>query len=280
MIEAVESLARGGALHDMIGMVGVAIYLGAYAAMQLGVLKGQTFTFATLNILAPTLVLISLSRNFNLAAAAIQFAWITISAVGIARLVAIRCRNRLAGDEAELAVALVPGLPDHRARILLSLGRHRQAGPGAVLATQDEPVAALTYVISGTCDVERDGMSVTTIGPGSLVGETGYLSGAPASATVRAIGAVRLFSFDAVALRQALSRNPDIAAALERAVAGVLRRRLVTATQELARVRHSLSNVPASDRASTPPSSRDAWDQIPLFSTREVDSDAAAFEKG
>jgi CRP-like cAMP-binding protein len=267
MIEAVEGLARGDGMHDAIGMVGVAIYLGAYAAMQLGALKGQTFTFATLNILAPTLVLISLSRDFNLAAAAIQFAWITISAVGIARLVAIRCRNRFTVEETELAVALVPGLPAHRARILLSLGQHRQAGRGDVLATQDEPVAALDYVISGACDVERDDMAVTTIGPGSLIGETGYLSGEPASATVRAIGEVRLFSFDVHALRKALGKNPDIAAALERTVAGVLRRRLVAATQDLAQMQRNLSHLPELGGTSpSPPSPRS--DSIPSHSKR------------
>ena len=227
---------------DLLGMAGVLAYLGSYAALQTGLLKGQTYTYAALNILAASLVLISLSRDFNLAAAAIQVSWIAISVAGIARLIFICYRTIFTPEEGIVVRALAPDLPKHRARKLISLGQWRRAGPGDVLLQQGEPVACLDYLIEGTCEVERDGALIARIGPDSLVGEMGYLSGEPASATVRAIDPLRYFSFDADRLRAAMQRNPDLASALERSVARVLRARLSAATDEICLLRRALAS--------------------------------------
>ena len=44
----------------LIGFAGVAVYLGAYLALQLGVLAGQSYAYAGFNILAAACVLVSL----------------------------------------------------------------------------------------------------------------------------------------------------------------------------------------------------------------------------
>lgn len=227
---------------DILGMAGVAAYLGSYAALQTGLLKGQTYTYAALNILAASLVLVSLSRDFNLAAAAIQVSWIAISAAGIARLLFIHCRTTFTDEEAVVVRALVPDLPKHRARKLVSLGRWRRADACNVLLRQGEPVLRLDLLIEGSCEVDRDGALIARIGPGSLVGEMGYLSGEPASATVRAIEPVRYFSFDADRLRATMQRNPDLASALERSVARVLRQRLSAATNDICLLRQAAAS--------------------------------------
>lgn len=224
---------------DVLGMAGVAVYLGSYAALQTGLLKGQTYTYAALNILAASLVLVSLSRDFNLAAAAIQVSWIAISAAGIARLIFIHCRTTFTDEEAHVVQALVPDLPRHRARRLISLGRWCRAQPRDVLLRQGAPVECLDFLIEGRCEVERDGALIARIGPDCLVGEMGYLSGEPASATVRAIEPVRYVSFDADRLRAEMLRNPDLASALERSVARVLRARLSAATDDICLLRQA-----------------------------------------
>ncbi len=48
-----------------LGMLGVVIYVGSYAAMQLGFVKGQSYTYSILNTAAPALVLLSLMDQFN-----------------------------------------------------------------------------------------------------------------------------------------------------------------------------------------------------------------------
>ncbi len=75
-------------LFDLVGMFGVLFYIGSYAALQLGRLDGNSLAYSLLNGCAASLVLISLTRNFNLASAVIQILWITISLVGIWRCMA------------------------------------------------------------------------------------------------------------------------------------------------------------------------------------------------
>jgi hypothetical protein len=56
---------------DGVGALGVVLYIGSYAAMQLGFVRGQSYIYAILNA-AAACVLMSLSDQFNLSAAAIQ----------------------------------------------------------------------------------------------------------------------------------------------------------------------------------------------------------------
>ena len=65
-----------------IGIFGAGVYLGSYALLQLGMLKGDSYTYSVLNILAPSCVMISLLTAFNMSSAIIQTSWIIISIVG------------------------------------------------------------------------------------------------------------------------------------------------------------------------------------------------------
>lgn len=230
-------------VFDSLGIAGVMAYLGSYAALQIGLLKGQSYSYATLNILAASLVLISLSRDFNLAAAAIQVSWIAISGAGIVRLLVIGQQATFTEGEFVVVKALAPDLPKHRARKLVSLGQWCNASPGETLARQGEPIVSLDLMVEGNCVVERDGAEIATIGPDSLIGEMGYLTGDVASASVRTLGPVRYFSFDAAHLRAIMDRNPDIASALERSVARVLRNRLSAATDDICQLLRSVKSI-------------------------------------
>lgn len=61
----------GLSLFDWAGFVGLAAYLGSYAALQLGFLNGQGYPYALLNTLAAACVLLSLIEAFNLSSALI-----------------------------------------------------------------------------------------------------------------------------------------------------------------------------------------------------------------
>jgi len=79
---------------ELIGIVGFVFYMLAYTLLQLGKVAGQSYAYILLNMLGASLVLVSLSNQFNLASALIQISWIVISAVGLARLwAASRRRN-------------------------------------------------------------------------------------------------------------------------------------------------------------------------------------------
>jgi hypothetical protein len=226
------SLFASGA-PDVLGLIGLALYLGSYLALQLGLIRGDGYAYPILNLLAAAGILASLLEAFNLYAAVGEIAWIAISVVGILRLYLVR-RLRLTKEEAAAVAVLAPGLARDRARRLLRLGTWVDADPGRVLAVEGRPVEALTFVAGGRCAIEVGGVPVAAIGTGGVVGEMTVLTGAPATATVVVEVPGRLLVIEAQALRSFLARNGDIQLELERTFAGDLRRKLALTTRALA----------------------------------------------
>lgn len=70
---------------DFIGCVGAVMVLFAYAFLQMGKIKVESFMYSFLNLIAAFMILISLFYAWNLAAALIEIAWIGISAYGVMR---------------------------------------------------------------------------------------------------------------------------------------------------------------------------------------------------
>ena len=80
--------------YDVVGLLGVVFYVASYSALQFGKLDGNSAFYCILNGLAATLVLISLSKDFNLASAIIQIVWITVSLCGLFRFWKNRSASR------------------------------------------------------------------------------------------------------------------------------------------------------------------------------------------
>jgi hypothetical protein len=72
-------------IHDVVGFVGVALIVGAYAALQLGPLRPDSPSYPALNAVGAALILISLMYAFNAAAFAVEIFWLAISALGLLR---------------------------------------------------------------------------------------------------------------------------------------------------------------------------------------------------
>ena len=81
-------------IFEIAGFMGVALYLGSYAALQLQLLDCNGIKYPFLNFLAASCVLISLSESFNMSSALIQISWIAISSYGIARLLIQRMKKQ------------------------------------------------------------------------------------------------------------------------------------------------------------------------------------------
>lgn len=71
---------------DLVGMVGVAFVLGTYALLQAGRMTAEGRPYSAFNAAGAALILVSLSRNFNLASFMIESAWLLISLYGLWRL--------------------------------------------------------------------------------------------------------------------------------------------------------------------------------------------------
>ncbi len=77
------SVADLDLVYRIAGLVGFFFYMSSFAALQFKWLDGQGLTYSLMNIAAASLVLISLTNEFNLASALIQVSWIVIGCVGL-----------------------------------------------------------------------------------------------------------------------------------------------------------------------------------------------------
>ena len=73
-----------------IGVLGFLTYVTNYFALSLRLLTSEHLTFFVLNIAAASMVMVSLTQEFNLASALIQGFWIVIGVIAVS----LRLRRR------------------------------------------------------------------------------------------------------------------------------------------------------------------------------------------
>jgi len=76
--------------YDVVGTLGVAMIVVAFAAVQSGRLATKRLSYSLLNLVGASLILISLLYNFNLASMIIEVFWILISVWGIVNWIRAR----------------------------------------------------------------------------------------------------------------------------------------------------------------------------------------------
>jgi hypothetical protein len=81
-------------LFDVAGLVGVALILAGYAAATMWRLHPKSAASLLINFLGASLILLSLTRAFNLSAAIVEAAWALIALVGLVRLGVARLAKR------------------------------------------------------------------------------------------------------------------------------------------------------------------------------------------
>jgi CRP-like cAMP-binding protein len=221
---------------DMIGIIGVIGYVGAYLTLQLGLIKGDGYLFPSVNLVAALAVLASLTRDFNPFSVSIEICWAVISLIGIVRIYVVHRFINLSEEEAEVARRIVPSLKKDMARKLLRLGKFVDVDEGYLLTSQGQPVANFAMIMGGICQIERGSRPIATISAGAMVGELTLSNGAPATATVHAVGPGRLFLIGRSMLWGFLQQNPEAMADMERSIAGDLRVKLADTTVRLSGV--------------------------------------------
>ncbi len=89
----------GNNFYDVIGLLGVLFYVASYSALQFGKLDGNSIYYCVLNGIAASLVLVSLTKDFNLASAIIQIVWISVSLCGLVRFWKRRMVSRVSRQQ-------------------------------------------------------------------------------------------------------------------------------------------------------------------------------------
>ena len=77
---------------DLAGLVGVVLILGAYAGAQVRRLDPVRPASLLMNLAGASLVMLSLTQRFNLAAFIMELAWALVALYGLARLAFSRGR--------------------------------------------------------------------------------------------------------------------------------------------------------------------------------------------
>lgn len=226
-----ESFATAQILN-VAGLAGVVLYLGSYSLLQLGLLSGNGYAYALLNLCAASLVLLSLTVAFNLSSAIIQISWILISIFGIARLVWISRTVRFSPEERRFLQSVFPDMPTPVARRFLDRGNWIDADEGVVILTEGDPVLNLYYLASGEVQVTSGGQIIGTVEHG-LLGEMNVISAGPASATAKVRAPARLFAISGSILRRMVLRDPEFRVLLENGMGRDTGRKLISANQRL-----------------------------------------------
>ena len=71
---------------DIAGLIGVTLILAGYAAATAGRLHPKGAPSLALNFVGASLILLSLTRQFNLSAAIVEGAWALIALIGLVRI--------------------------------------------------------------------------------------------------------------------------------------------------------------------------------------------------
>tara|TARA_B100001540_G_C15284259_1_gene407365 strand:- start:130 stop:420 length:291 start_codon:yes stop_codon:yes gene_type:complete len=90
-------------IADAIGIAGVVTVLAAYLLLQAEKLDARKLPYLLMNMIGSLGIIVSLSRNFNLASFLIESCWVAISVFGLVTYF----RNRHRTSEAEKAAAQV-----------------------------------------------------------------------------------------------------------------------------------------------------------------------------
>lgn len=224
------------------GLVGVAFYLGSYAGLQSGLLSGAGYVYTILNLIASSLVLVSLMAEWSMSSALIQVSWIAISVVGLTRLYVRNRMLRFTEEEQRLVNACFATMPRLAARRVLDRGVWLDIPEGYTLTREGMPVENFYFVVQGGADVHVGGLKIAEVGASSTVGEMGCLSHAAASACVHVNQPSRLFRIRSDDLALLVRRDAELKPHLEYAFAHATRQKLVDTNAALRAALHRSPN--------------------------------------
>lgn len=220
-------------LLDAAGLLGVAFYIGAYAALQSGLLRGNGYPYAVANLTGAALVLLSLISEFNLSSVITQVTWIIISVFGLVRMFVLEGRARLNEEEQAFMADKFPTMSRSMGRHFLNAGDWYEAEPGTPLVSEGERLGALIYLANGQAEVTLRGRPIARCLSGSFIGEMTCFDGSPANATVTFEQPSRYFLIRTEALKRLCAHDLDMRRTLENAVGADTQRKLIATNARL-----------------------------------------------
>lgn len=221
-------------IYAVFGFLGVALYLGSYAALQTGYIRGQGGLYALLNLGAASCVLVSLVEAFNMSSAIIQIFWIVISIVGLTRMYLLQRRIHFSPEEAELVRGFLPNLSKSKARKFLNAGHWITGEAGTRLTEEGTPNEHLIYLAQGTATIESSDQTIAICEGPAFIGELTAISGEPATATACLNSPSLYFCINAEYLRKRVRKDSELRIHLESSFSRQMLQKLKASNRALA----------------------------------------------
>ena len=138
-----------------------------------------------------------------------------VNAIQLAIMLLAGRRKSMDEDETLFVETVMPVLDGNLRTRMLKLASWETREPGDVLVEEGQASPQLVFIARGAASVEKAGTIVGVCGPGDFLGEMSFLTGKPASATVRVANEVRCCTYDPAVLKALAKKNPAIRQALE-----------------------------------------------------------------
>jgi hypothetical protein len=220
-------------VYEIIGLAGAGSYMLGYGLLQFGLIRGRGAAYILFNMMAATLVMISLLNAFNVSSFLIQLFFFVVSIFGLTRLYLetrpVTAKNR----EKKVAQCLFPGIPKRRALAIINKGTwiHKNQGN---LTTEGEAVTKLYVIIKGGADVIMNDQIVSSISQDGIVGDLTCFTQGNATATTTLNQQSLVFAIDASVLQAAFARDSELESSFAEGKRNALQDRLIRANKQLA----------------------------------------------
>jgi CRP-like cAMP-binding protein len=99
-------------------------------------------------------------------------------------------------------IPLFAELSDEDLKVITAFAEEKSVSEGDTLVREGDFSDQLIAIEEGTADVEHDGETVASLGPGDFFGEVGVMANQMRAATVRATSGMRLLTLDNFALKR------------------------------------------------------------------------------
>lgn len=118
-------------------------------------------------------------------------------------------------EERYLQSTAFRSLPNIIFKKLMDIAEWKTISKGDTLIAEHQDVERLMLVYDGTATIHLDGKPITYLRDNSFIGEMSFLTGNPASATVKAATPMRLITWRKAELYDLMAKEPDLKAGLQ-----------------------------------------------------------------
>lgn len=222
----------------MYGTTNFDIAWAGYAALLLLLIASLSSRTQLLRLGICGVMLVGAIANFwlydRLLIGVILLLILAVNLFQISRTLFQNANVQFSDEEERLRESHFATLSARNARRLIDQGYWISGRRGEILIRENHAAPSLFYLADGTATIRRNNADVGSASGGELIGEATVLDGTNATGTVLLATNARLWFVPAQALRNYLSANPDIAAALHEGFARALRGKLASANTRIA----------------------------------------------